>query len=439
MSRTGRNWARTELPQLVEKGIVPDDVAQRIREYYAEDESANRMPLALAICGVLGAVFIGLGVILMFAHNWEGLSRSVRAVLAFLPLIVGQGLVAFTLLRKSNSIAWIEGSGTFLALMIGACIALVSQTYQIPGDIGGFLLAWALLGLPIIYLVDSRIAAALYVIAITTWAGYHQGRGESAIGHWFLLALIAPYVYNVCRAEPSGARVSALSWTIAICLCFSVGFVMEDTIEELWPITFASLFSAMFLFGHDSRQDGLLGWRKAYFVVGGIGAGVLLLILTYERPWDQFGHSGYRLVDGPFWSVVNDFVVLAVLFVAALSLLTRSILARKKEDVLLGLFPVVTALACGVAALAEFELPAVVLVNVYMFGLGVGISALGLRNMRLGLVNMGLMILGAWIVARFFDLDVGFFVRGLMFIVLGISFLSVNFILVRRQQKEVTT
>ena len=51
---------------------------------------------------------------------------------------------------------------------------------------------------------------------------------------------------------------------------------------------------------------------------------------------------------------------------------------------------------------------------------------------RIGTVNAGMIILGALIVARFFDVDMGFVVRGIAFILLGIGFLATNLILMKR-------
>ena len=106
-----------------------------------------------------GALLIGTGIIVILAHNWTQLSRPVRALLSFVPLLTGQALCAWTLLRKRQSLAWREGSTTFLTLAIGASLALISQTYQISGSFSRLLLAWTLLALPLAYLFSSGVSA----------------------------------------------------------------------------------------------------------------------------------------------------------------------------------------------------------------------------------------------------------------------------------------
>ncbi len=61
-----------------------------------------------------GALLIGAGIILMLAHNWEDLSRPVRAALSFLPLLLAQGLAGWALVRRPESLAWREGTGALL-------------------------------------------------------------------------------------------------------------------------------------------------------------------------------------------------------------------------------------------------------------------------------------------------------------------------------------
>ena len=42
--------------------------------------------------GILGAVLIGGGIILLLAHNWEQLGRPARVAVAFAPLVLSQAL-----------------------------------------------------------------------------------------------------------------------------------------------------------------------------------------------------------------------------------------------------------------------------------------------------------------------------------------------------------
>ena len=93
-------WLYQELPELTAKGVISQEAAGKIRQHYGELKPANKTPVILIICGVLGALLIGLGIILLLAHNWDQFSRLTRAILSFVPLVLGQGLALWVLCKR---------------------------------------------------------------------------------------------------------------------------------------------------------------------------------------------------------------------------------------------------------------------------------------------------------------------------------------------------
>ena len=72
------------------------------------------------------------------------------------------------------------------------------------------------------------------------------------------------------------------------------------------------------------------------------------------------------------------------------------------------------------------------LFNLYLLALGVLTLRRGLRKGHLGTVNGGLLLLSMLIIARFFDADLTFTLRGIMFILIGTAFLMTNIVMKRR-------
>lgn len=132
MNKKALRWLYQELPELVGGGVISADAARKIREHYGEVEKGGGRRIALTVCGILGAVLIGAGIILILAHNWDDLSRPVRTMLSLAPLIVSQIIGLWILWTGRESAAWREGTAAFLTLLIGSSIALVGQTYHIP-------------------------------------------------------------------------------------------------------------------------------------------------------------------------------------------------------------------------------------------------------------------------------------------------------------------
>ena len=74
-----------------------------------------------------------------------------------------------------------------------------------------------------------------------------------------------------------------------------------------------------------------------------------------------------------------------------------------------------------------------ILCNLYLLLLGGLMLRDGLQGGQLPRINAGLGILSALIAARFFDSQLPFTVRGLLFIVIGCAFLAVNLLVKRRE------
>ena len=178
-----RKLQNINLDELLEAGIIDEETAKAILAFHAQKKASapNRLGLVLS---VLGAALIGLGIILIIAHNWDDFSRPFKTILAFLPMVIGQLACGYTLYQQKESSTWRESSAVFLFFSVGACIGMVSQIYHLEGELSSFLLTWMVLVLPLIYLMKSSIVSLLYLGGIT-WYATNSGYVHNH----------APYVY----------------------------------------------------------------------------------------------------------------------------------------------------------------------------------------------------------------------------------------------------
>jgi hypothetical protein len=93
--------------------------------------------------------------------------------------------------------------------------------------------------------------------------------------------------------------------------------------------------------------------------------------------------------------------------------------------------PLVAFVGYAIVETGGAPMTAAVLFDVYLFALGLGTLIAGVRERQLGVVNGGMLVLAALILARFFDSDLGFVVRGVAFIVMGGLFLTTNLVLMK--------
>ncbi|MCI0693292.1 DUF2157 domain-containing protein [candidate division KSB1 bacterium] len=426
-------WLYRELPALMNDGVITAEITEKLRAYYGEIKEGSKSRIALIIFGVLGALLVGSGIILLLAHNWDELSRATRTVLSFAPLLAGQALAGWTLIRKSESVAWREGTATFLMLAIGASISLIGQTYHISGDTGKFLLTWMLLGVPLVYLLNASVPALLYFWGITAWAGVRQYEAGHVLFFWPLAVLIIPHFWQAVKENRYGVRAVSLASGISLSLCVATGIVLEGALPGLWIVVYSGLFAALFLVGSSYFDEAPTLWQRPFQTFGAAGIAVLAFLLTYKWPWERIGWEHYR-TGAAFYSVaaIFDYVLAAALVFVALYFLFSQMRHWQITTLLLGMMPFISIIGYVVTASLTSEVFALILFNLYLFALGLATTISGIRNGHLGTVNAGMLILAALIVARFFDSDLGFVIRGLAFILVGMGFLLTNWIIIRK-------
>ncbi len=437
MNKKAIKWLYQEMPELAAKGILTQEAAGKIREYYGEIKTAGKKSITLIICGTAGALLIGLGIILLLAYNWEQFSRFTRAILSFVPLAIGQALALWVLLRRPQSVAFKEGIATFLSLMVGASIALVSQTYNIPGDIGTFILTWMLLILPLVYLMQASLPAAIYLIGITSWSGSNWDNPLKAVLFWPLAFMIAPHFIWALRQEIYAIRATILSLIMAICVSFATGFSLGKTWPGAWVILFPTIYAIFYYLGSQKFIGLTSNWQRPLRTISGIGLFVLALQYTFRYIWQYFT-AEHRSYGFPA-SQINDIRALPD-HIITLTLIAIAILffydTVKRRNLIASLFLAVPLLSI-LAYLLRVESIVIPLMifNIYVFVLSISRIMQGIRNNNLAVVNTGMLVLAILIVARFFDSDISFIIKGLAFIAVGIGFLATNLFLMR--QKEV--
>lgn len=434
MSQKKIRWLLGELPTLLQEGVIDGSAAERIRRHY-EARAGKARNWALTVFGMLGGILVGLGVILLLAHNWVDMSRPLRTALAFAPLLVSQLFAGWILRTNRDSPAWRETIGILWTLSIGAAIALVAQTYHIPGDTGRFVLTWMLLSLLVIYLIRASAPVLAYLAGITFWSIDAQDAGGHALLFWPLLALMVPHAAAAARENVYASRPTVLFWGLALALCVAVGVTLEKILPGLWIIIYGALFACLYLAGEFWFSEAPSAWQKPFQTAGAVGGVVLAFLLTYAWPWEEIGWNYVR--HGAFYhgaAAIPDYALAVLLPIAAIVLLVGSVRRGKADSLFLGALPIVAIMGYSAVALTDEEMAAQVLFNAYVLAVGIALLVRGFRALRIGTVNAGLLIVFALIVLRFFDADLGFIFRGIVFVLLGAAFLGVNLILARRQK-----
>ena len=421
-----------DISELLEAGVITSETAQRIQTYFdvKRQESTNRL---YVVFGVLGAILIGLGIMLIIAHNWDELSRTFKTIIAFVPLLSGHILAGYVLLRKHESTPWIESSTAFLIFAVGACISLVSQIYHIPGSLSSFMLMWALLCLPLVYVMKSSIASLLYIVAITYFAGetgYWAYPSIDSSLYWLLITGILPYYYLLWKHKPQSNFTIFHHWMMPLSIVFALGTI-ADARAELMFIAYFSLFGLLYLIGETIYFRGQKYINNGYKIIGLLGMLVLLLTLSFDWFWQDLRRTDLQLGD----------ILLSPEFVASVitSLLAAVLLywnqKNRSWNEMAPLSPLFI-LFIATFIIGIYSAVALVLINIYLLLIGVLKIKEGAKKDHLGIMNFGLLIITAQIVCRFFDMDLSFVVRGALFVLVGVTFIVVNYWMLKKRKLD---
>lgn len=412
------------IQELVQNKVIDEETAGRIQDYYAskKDTSGNKVVIVFAL---LGAILVGLGILLLVAHNWDSFSITIKSVFAFLPVLAGQIACFYTLFERKDSIAWKESSTVFLYFALGAAIALISQIYHLEGDQESFILTWMLLVFPLVYLMKSSITSILYIGGITYYGsitGYGMHTGWNHILFWALLAGVLWYYRSLIKTKPDSLFTYLHHWAIPAAIIINLGTFASD--NGYWMFAaYLALFGSLMQIGRYFGLKELPSLANGYNLSGWAGSLVLLITLSFEQLWS--GEFNKEHSNPDYYNNAEFFI--SVLLVGILLFFLLRNFGRDAKHPLYWSAVVVFILFL---TKADSTISAVV-INLFVFGTGIFMILENLKKYNLLGLNLGLAMIAILVLCRFFDTNIPFVIRSLLFLILGTGFFVANYYMVK--------
>jgi len=169
--------------------------------------------------------------------------------------------------------------------------------------------------------------------------------------------------------------------------------------------------------------------------VGWIGILSLAVFLSLQDAWQR-----HR------WQLAVDFVPLhypdflaggiQIGWVLAALLFAGFSLWKKRESNLApAAFTPIAVIAWALAEQTGNPVVPSLLLNFFLIVLGIFTLLRGIRGDRAFEANFGMLVIAVLAIARFFDTDLEFVVRGIAFIAIGLGFLMTNLIVFKRRAR----
>ncbi|OYW75001.1 MAG: hypothetical protein B7Z37_15155 [Verrucomicrobia bacterium 12-59-8] len=439
MNTSHQRWLLEQLPQWEREGLLTADAARTLRERNAVDDS--QPGAAQIVMGALGALLIGTGLIAVIGYNWDDFSRPVRLLFAFLPLL-GTQLFSFRVLQRgAASSAWVcETAALLQTLATGACIALVSQIYNLGGEWPDFLFWWFMLSLPLVWVLRSHAVAIFYLIAIAIWSVNQVEHGkpwfDSPLLYPLLLLGLLPYWPGWKNRAPLSISVR---WVMTISAIFGFCSVAvfvttpnssyyfgsnERCFFWLWTLTAAAL--VLLPLNQNGIEESTR--RKPQVVLGTLwllGYGVAA---TFHHVGNAILQGALHAVQMPWcWGLLTVFVIFVLLASA-----------RKRWAVLAIASVVLLPLLSFPFALNKDGYDGTLLswlATLHLAIIGITLIVLEFAGKK-GAPRLGALLLSVLIIARMADSHFSLLAKGLVFIAVGVAFLAFNILMSRQLKKK---
>jgi uncharacterized membrane protein len=188
-------WLLNEIDLWVGEGIIEPLQAQAIKGRYpvpAEGPAWGRI-----IFFSIGAILFGLGVILLFAYNWQRMHKFVKLAVIFAAIIGAHG--AGFWLRRQNSPHQVTGEGLHLlgTMLFGAGIWLIAQIYHIEEHYPTAFLIWGFGALAMAWSLPSIAHGIGAILLFVLWNCFEAFDFKNAhlISPFLILAGIMPLAW----------------------------------------------------------------------------------------------------------------------------------------------------------------------------------------------------------------------------------------------------
>ncbi len=408
----------------------------------------NRIRIVLA---VLGSLFVGVGLVLIFVNFWRDFPTALQAVFAVLPILIGQAAAAFVYLKKRDSVLFREGAAVLWFVGVIATVALVNSVFEIHCGFQTCLLFDIVLCLPVLWLFASAAMLPVYLGMTLCW--FVAGGQTLLPGVLLLFGILLVLLFYKDRTD---ARYRFVVWMAALAAAafwlLSL-FTRTDSTSNIFPFLLPPFLALLLL---DREQN----WRLPFAPLGVLGCSALEILYSvfgWESPLIRHlgssGETGLSLFGSeqpsaretwvPEFPSVSTQAGETLYILLAVSLVLIAACAVLRRSTFEGNMPKVLAAACAggtfLFALVGTGLDATGwLLGCVLGAIGFGAALLwsGIQNMRLTYVNLGLLVLFAQCIQLLLQLHIHILFLGIVLVAFGALLIGINVKLTRDRQEQ---
>lgn len=417
------------------EGLVSPGQAEAILQRYKnhEEEQGGRLITMLA---VIGALLLGIGVILFFAANWQAIPKMVKVSIIMASIVIAYG-VGYYLTFERNSYPKVGRSLIFLgSILYGSGIWLIAQIFHLSSHFPNGFLFWVLGIIPVAFVCGSLSVLIEASLLITVWTLTEQA-GFQNYNWWFLplAGLVLALGYRLKSPLAVGLTLPGfIVWLAASAFLSFEGNEAMAAVSMFLLMVPAGL--AIYSGGsYQSQLKSFLPMNVPFKIVGLLLVFGSLFITSFRFLIHESMYNHNEFVYSEFYII--SYVLLACLTIL-LAGLTISKVRAQKGGVTEGIFQfVLLALACAITFSITIlgEAVFVAIINIVLFSAIIAVIVIGYRNREPVLVNFGLVFFVLDVIARYFDFFWDMLDKSVFFMIGGVLLILGGTILERNRRK----
>jgi hypothetical protein len=285
-----------------------------------------------------------------------------------------------------------------------------------------FLQVWALLSLPLMYLFNSRSVALLLFAMImaliniygrSAFSAFTHGENSEVL-HWILLLLWLPFYILHLKNNLRAASSVLLNFAFMMGLGITFFIYIAGKDVNFYALSlFCSLFWLLGVLLYDENEKF---YRRVFEILSKIPLLIMLVVLCKYDDLLHYHHS--YMFDGAWFYII---------FVPFFALFIPFCIFRRDRfyELLIPLTPVLFFFYLFGGGRSAIVLNIALVLGAVAMIIG------GAKKASLTLANQGLVLISLLIVIHFFDSELGFLLKGVSFILIGIGFLGLNLVIKR--------
>jgi len=243
--------------------------------------------------------------------------------------------------------------------------------------------------------------------------------------------LIIPYYIMLIRRSENSNFLYIHNVFIPLSLIITLGTISEDN-SQIMYLAYMYLFSIFIIISNTNFSSDRVKSSGALSFFGISGILFILFVLSFNSFWEDLSSASLSFNGIRSYTEIFASVILGITAFALLILRNRNRMSDLKFST--DIFEITFIIFTTIFIIGIYSDIAVVLINLLLFIIGIMTILKGIKLDHLGILNIGLLIISGIVICRFFDTDLSFIIRGILFVIVGLCFFGANLYLIKKRK-----